>query len=224
MNSVDTELALVALGAMLSPTTLSFSVLALVLGDRPVRTGVWFFAGAFGVTLLIGVLAAIVLGDVAAAPAGSSTPKTWVCVVDIVAGCLLLIVILRFMRRPSDPAHAKRMVEQMSGLASSPAIAIAAAGATLANPGGFIPLALKDISQTDPSATGYIVAWVGFALISLLPLLLTLLALVLAPEWTLRVLTRARGWLEQHARTLAAVILMLLAAALLRNGIVGLSG
>jgi len=36
------ELALVSLAAMLSPTTLTFSVLALVLAKRPLRTGVWF--------------------------------------------------------------------------------------------------------------------------------------------------------------------------------------
>jgi hypothetical protein len=42
MTSVDTELALVALGAMLSPTTLFLSVLALVVGERPMRTGLWF--------------------------------------------------------------------------------------------------------------------------------------------------------------------------------------
>jgi hypothetical protein len=60
---VDTELALVALAAMVSPTTLTFSVLALVLGDRPLRTGVWFYLGAFGAALLIGVVAAFVLGD-----------------------------------------------------------------------------------------------------------------------------------------------------------------
>jgi hypothetical protein len=39
MTSVDTELVLVALGAMLSPTTLFRSVLALVVGERPMRTG-----------------------------------------------------------------------------------------------------------------------------------------------------------------------------------------
>ena len=33
------------------------------------------------------------------------------------------------------------------------------------------------------------------------------------------VLERARTWLAQHARTVAAVILVLLAASLLRNGI-----
>ena len=48
------------------------------------------------------------------------------------------------------------MIEQMSKVASSPVIAIVAAGATLANPGAFIPLALKDISETNPSAGEYI--------------------------------------------------------------------
>jgi Sap, sulfolipid-1-addressing protein len=224
MASVDTELVLVALAAMLSPTTLSFSVLALVLGERPLRTGLWFYLGAFGVTLLIGVLAAFVLGDVAAAPAGSSTPKTWVCVVDIVAGVVLLLVIVRFLRRPADSARMERAIGQMETLASSPAIAILAAGATLANPGGFIPLALKDISQTGPSTAGYVAEWVGFALVSLLPLSLALVMLALAPAPTQRMLTRARGWLERNARTLAAAILALLAVVLLRNGIVGLTG
>jgi hypothetical protein len=132
-------------------------------------------------------------------------------------------VIARFLRRPADPARAQRMIDQMGALASSPAIAIVAAGATLANPGGFIPIALKDISQTNPSAAGYIAQWVAFALVSLLPLALALLMLLLAPHHTLRVLTAARGWLEGHARLLAAAILALLALALLRNGIVGLT-
>ena len=62
------------------------------------------------------------------------------------------------------------MVAQISKIADSPVIAIIGAGAALANPGGFIPLALKDISETDPSTTQYIVEWVFFALVSLLPL------------------------------------------------------
>ena len=54
MDWVDTELVLVALAAMVSPTTLTFSVLALVLGDRPLRTGLWFYLGALTATLAIG--------------------------------------------------------------------------------------------------------------------------------------------------------------------------
>lgn len=150
MTSVDTELVLVALAAMLSPVTLFLSVLALVVGERPMRTGLWFYLGAFGVTLVVGVIAAFVLGNSAASPK-SNTPKTWVAIVDVVAGVLVLLVIVRFLRRPRDPKRVAGMIDQMSKVASSPVIAIIAAGATLANPGALIPLALKDISETNPT-------------------------------------------------------------------------
>jgi Sap, sulfolipid-1-addressing protein len=223
VSSVDVELGLTALAAMLSPTTLSFTVLALVLGEQPARTGLWFFIGAFGLTLVVGVVAGLVLGGAAAPADSSSTPPTWVAIVDIVAGVLLLAYVVRALRGPRDPERMASAIEKMSGVASSPAIAIVAAGATLANPGGFIPIALKDISQLNPGFTEYVVLWVGFALVSLLPLLAAIVSLHVAHDWTVSILHASRGWLERHARTLAAVIVVLLAVALLRNGIVGLT-
>ena len=223
MTSVDTELVLVALGAMLSPTTLFLSVLALVVGERPMRTGLWFYLGALGATLIVGVIAAFVLGNAAASPK-PDTPKTWVAIVDVIAGVLVLFFVIRFLRRPRDPKRVAGMIDQMSKVASSPVIAIIAAGATLANPGAFIPLALKDISETNPSAAQYIAEWVAFALVSLLPLSVALVMLAVARQPTQRVLTRSREWLERNARTVAAVILLLLAAVLMRNGIAGLTG
>jgi Sap-like sulfolipid-1-addressing protein len=222
MTTVDTELVLVALGAMLAPVTLFLSVLSLVLGERPLRTGLWFYSGAFGVTLVVGVIAAFVLGD-SAASARPSTPKTWVAVVDVLAAIVVLFFVVRFLRRPRDPRKVAGMIERMTKLTSSPVIAIVAAGATLANPGAFIPLAVKDISETNPSTGQYIVEWIGFALVSLLPLSVALVMLALAPEPTTRLLTRAREWLEANARPIAAVILILLAAVLSRNGIAGLT-
>ena len=170
MASVDTELVLVALAAMLSPTTLTFSIFALVLGDRPLRTGFLFYAGALTATLGVGIVAAFVLGD-AAASSHPSSPKTWVCIFDIVAGTLLIGWVVARLRRPRDPKREEAMVAQMSKVASSPAVAIVGAGAALANPGAFIPIALKTISQTNPTAAGYAAQWVAFAVVSLLPLL-----------------------------------------------------
>ena len=115
------------------------------------------------------------------------------------------------------------MVAKMSKVASSPVIAVIAAGATLANPGGFIPIALKTISELDPSAPEYIVDWLFFALMSLLPLLVAIILLLVAPTWTKRMLNRVRDWLIAHISVIAAVIIALLAVALLRNGIAGLT-
>jgi len=219
---IDAELALTALAAMLSPTTLTFCVLVLVLGERPLRTGVWFYLGALTATLGIGVVAAFVLGDVAAS-SDPSSPKTWVAIVDIVAAVFLLALVVRVMRRPPNRQRTEGMIEQVSKVTNSPVIAIVGAGAALANPGAFIPIALKDISETDPSATEYIVQWVFFSLVSLLPLAIALVLLLVAREWAKQVLGSVRVWLELHARTIAAVIVVLLALSLLRNGISGLT-
>jgi Sap, sulfolipid-1-addressing protein len=218
---IHAELALTALAAMLSPTTLTFSVLALVIGDRPVRTGFWFYLGALAATLAIGVAAAFVIGDAAASK--ESTPKTWVAILDIVLAVGLLAWIVRIVRSHDDPLKIDQMLDKMSGLASAPIAAIAGAGAALANPGGFIPIALKDISETDPSAYGYVVQWLFFSLVSLLPLAVALLLLVVARDWALTVLNGARRWLERHGLTIALVLLTLIAASLLRNGIAGLT-
>jgi hypothetical protein len=219
---IDGELALVALAAMLSPTTLMFSVFTLVLGDRPLRAGFWFYLGALTATLAVGVVAAFVLGNDAASSSPSS-PKTWVAIVDIVAALLIVVYVVRVLRRPPRPERAAAMIEQVKKIASSPAIAIVGAGATLANPGGFIPLALKDISELNPSTAQYVVDWLFFALVSLLPLAVALVMLLIAPTSTERRLQSVREWLERHVRTIAAVIVLLLAASLLRNGISGLT-
>jgi Sap, sulfolipid-1-addressing protein len=219
---IDTELALTALAAMLSPTTLTFSVLVLVLGTRPLRTGLWFYLGALAATLAIGALAAFVIGDVAA-DRSPGTPKTWVSILDLVLGVALLVFVIRWLRRPANPKQTADAVAQMEKVSSSPAVAIVGAGAALANPGMFIPIALKNISELDPTRAEYIVNWVFFAVVSLLPLAVAILLLVVARDWAERLLGHVRSWLERHVRTIAAVILVLLAASLVRNGIAGLT-
>ena len=54
--------------------------------------------------------------------------------------------------------------------------------------------------------------------------LVALATLAVAPERTQRLLMCIREWLERNARTIAAVILLLLAAILMRDRIAGLTG
>ena len=185
------------------------------------RTGIWFYLGALSATLAVGVLAAFLLGDKAAST--TSYPKPWVAVIDIIAAFLLVFFSVRFLRRPRDPKPAESMADQMSKIASSPWIAIVAAGATLANPGGFIPIAMKDISETNPSTAGYIVEWVFFSVVSLLPLAVAVIMLAVSPDRATRLLLHVRDWLLRNARLIAAAIMVLLAAVLLRDGISGLT-
>src|SRR2546430_1680658 len=133
-------------------------------------------------------------------------------------------VVVRTWRVTISEKTTKGMVEKMSSVASSPWIAVLAAGATLANPGGFIPLALKAISETNPSTAGYATLWLVFTLVSLLPLGVAIVLLLVSPGRAERLLGASRTWLEGHLRLIASVIILLLALSLLRNGISGLAG
>ena len=75
----------------------------------------------------------------------------------------------------------------------------------------------------DPTATDYIVNWVFFTVVSLLPLAVAIVLLLVAREWAERLLEGVRRWLDGNARTIAAVIIVALAASLIRNGIAGLT-
>ena len=223
MDWIYAELVLVSIASMLSPTPLSFSIFTLAVSDRPLRSGFWFYVGALGTTLGIGIIAAFVVGDVAASKS-PSTPKTWVAILDIVLAVFLFGWVVYALRRPRDPERTRSMMEQMRKVTESPAVAIVGAGATLANAGAFIPIALKDISELDPSAIQYIGEWVFFSVVSLLPLGVALILLVVAREWAERLLAATRDWLVLHVRTIAAVLVLLVAASLLRSGIAGLTG
>jgi hypothetical protein len=71
----------------------------------------------------------------------------------------------------------------------------------------------------NPSTTGYVVEWVFFSVVSLLPLAVALIMLAVSPDRATRLLERVRDWLLRNARLIAAAIMVLLAAALLRDGI-----
>lgn len=62
-----------------------------------------------------------------------------------------------------------------------------------------------------------------FSVVSLLPLGVALIMLAVSPDRATRLLQRVRDWLLRNARLLAAAIMVLLAAALLRDGISGLT-
>ena len=59
--------------------------------------------------------------------------------------------------------------------------------------------------------------------VSLLLLAVTLIMLAVLPDRATRLLQRVRDWLLRNARLIAAAIMVVLAAALLRDGISGLT-
>jgi phosphotransferase system glucose/maltose/N-acetylglucosamine-specific IIC component len=66
-------------------------------------------------------------------------------------------------------------------------------------------------------------AWVAFSFASLLPLSVALVLLVVARRWTLERLQALQRFFERRLQTIFVVLLVLVAVALLRNGIAGLT-
>ena len=221
MVSVDIELALVGLAAMFEPATLLASVAALVVGSRPLRTGFWFYVGGLGLTVLIGVAAAFIVGD-AAASGSSSSPKTWVSILTLVAGVAALVYAVVMMRRPVTEEEIAKTHERMAKTDTASVPALVGAGAVLANPGVFMIVALKNVSQLNPSTAQFILDWVLFALVALLPLGLALLMLAVAPRRAEPILAAVRTRVERHSHQIVAIILVGLAGAMLRDAIVAL--
>ena len=58
----------------------------------------------------------------------------------------------------------------------------------------------------NPSVLEYVLGWLLFSLVSLLPLSLALVMLRVAPARTVPVLVVARRWIERHARTVALLM------------------
>ena len=196
---------------MISPTTLTFSVLALVLGERPLRTG----SGSTSARSArrSGRRRGGVRDRRRRGVRTPDSPKTWVAVVDVVVAVRSSCSVVRACAA-AEPGADGGEVDQMSKVASSPVIAVVGAGAALANPGGFIPIALKTISEPDPSAAQYIVEWLFFALVSLLPLAVALVLLVVAPDWAKRCsAARGAGSSGTPGGGLIVVLLVLAAAA-----------
>ena len=115
------------------------------------------------------------------------------------------------------------LVAHAASIAASPNKPAGVSGAVLANAGVFMVVALKAISQLDPTRLQFILDWGLFALVSLLPLAIGLGLLLLAPRWTGSRLSSVRGRVERHARTIALVVMAGLAISLLRDGISGLT-
>ncbi len=168
------------------------------------------------------MLAALVLGDAAASP--TSTPKTWVSIFNVLAGVAILAYVAWAVWRKSDPQKTAATVARIRELDHASPLTVVAVGAVLANAGILMVVALKDISQLDPSTLQYILDWTLLALVLLLPLGVALLLLRFAPGPTVPRLRRAGAWIELHARAIALIIATVLAVSLLREGVAGLVG
>jgi hypothetical protein len=213
-----------AIGVALSPVPIIAVVLMLVTPRARVN-GPAFVAGWL---LGLGIVGAVVLLIAAPAdPTSDGGPATWVSVLKLVLGVLLLVVALRQWRsRPhgeDEPATPKWM-GAIEGFAPSKALG---AGALL---GGVNPknLLLAVAAAASIAATGIgggdqAVAYLVFALIGTVGVAAPIVIYFAMGDRAGPLLGGLQGWMARNNAVIMAVLLLVIGAKLIGEAISGFS-
>lgn len=204
-----------ALGIALSPFPVIPAIM-LLFTARPRPTAAGFLLGwMLGVAAVVGV--AVLLADLIEV---SDTPPAWVGWTRLVLGAVLVAygVKLWFGRgkRAEAPAWMRSLQEATPGRAVRLGLLLSAANPKVALLGLSGGLAL------GAELTSVLVPLLVFVLIASVTVAAPLVAHLLLGERVLEPLGRARGWLERNNDAVMAVVLVVIGAMVISEGLQGI--
>ena len=213
-----------AVGVAISPLPIVAVVLMLVT-ERGRVNGPAFVVGWW---IGLGIVGAVILGIAGGANASTSSgPATWVDVLFLVLGLLLILVAVKQWRgRPrggDEPATPK----WMSGLEQFTPAKAAGAGVVLSalNPKN-LALATAGaaaIAQTGISTGEQVAAYVVFVAIASIDVAAPVVVYFALGERSRHLLDEMRTWLAKENAVIMAVLLLIIGVKLIGNAISGFS-
>ncbi len=213
-----------ALGAAVSPTVLTMSVLILCSRRRPVARGVVFTLGVLTVLVVLTVLGLTVL-DRFANHHPTATERAVSDGVDLALGIVLLALALRTWLRPHDPTRSdepkhprKAHGDSEHGLWSAFVVGVVLMVTNVTTIVLYIPM-MKDIGRSEVSEAQQLLVVVLVVVIVSLPAWLPLVLRVVAPGPSQRALVRLEGFTTRHRRTIVLVVEVAFGLYLLLKGI-----
>jgi threonine/homoserine/homoserine lactone efflux protein len=212
-----------AVGVALSPIPIIASVL-LVGAPRGRVNGPAFVLGCAVSTAAVGGL--LLAAGIGSGASDSAAPSTRAAVLRIVLGFLLLVLAARQWRGRPAPDEEPPMPQWMGALDGFSPPKAFAAGIVLTglNPKNLLLVAAGAAAVAGAGATAgeEVVAWALFTLIAILGVSTPLLIAFSMGERADELLARLRTWMAHNNGVIMAVILLLLGAKLLGDGIAGL--
>ncbi|MDQ1248903.1 MAG: hypothetical protein QG597_3277 [Actinomycetota bacterium] len=207
-----------ALGILASPIAVIPAIL-LLLGPRPTTTCLAFLIGwSGGLAVVTGV--AILFAD--GIDAGSGTPR-WLSWLRIIVGALLVVYgLLTWLRRneaKEPPKWLTGITELQPGRAAGLGIALSALNPKV------VLLCLSaglTIGTAGTTAGQELLAFALFLLIGSVEVLVPLGAFLIAGDRATAPLQRGKTWLQDHGTTVVVVVVTIIGAVLLVNGVQGL--
>lgn len=213
-----------AVGVAVSPMPIVAVVLMLVTPRARVN-GLAFLVGW---VLGIGAVGAIVL--LLAAPAGASDagePATWVSILKLVlGGLLLLLAVAQWRKRPraGDPSAPPKW---MGALADFTPVKAAAAAALLGsvNPKNLLLIVAgaAAIAQTGIPGAEQAVAWIVFMLIASVGVATPVIIYFALGDRAPRLLGEIKDWMAHNNSAIMATLLLIIGVKLVGDAISGLS-
>jgi len=199
----------------------------LLLGsEHGVEKGVAFVAAWLVGLAGIGAVTLLFAGALDASEAGG--PATWVSVVLLAVGVLLVVLAVRQWRgRPRGDAEAPmpRWMQRMDGFTPVKAAELGLA-LTVLNPKNLMLVAVAALEIADLGlSTGYEIGVLAvFVLIASAGVLLPLIAALALGDGSRAPLEAVRGWMVRSNAAIMTVLLLLIGAKLIGDAIAGLSG
>jgi hypothetical protein len=205
-------------------------VLVTLASPRPKALLGAYVAGGMIVSVGIGIGAVSLASGTGAVSSSTSTTNG---LVDLVLGLFLLAVAAWFATGRAERRHARK-VAAAAGRPKKPSVSdrllggsrasmAFLAGVLLTLPSALYIAALKDIAEAGVSTEEEILAIVLFNVLMLLPALIPLALLVVAPDGTKAAVERADRWMRGHQKRLVTVVAGAIGVYLSAKGIIALA-
>ncbi|WP_166459853.1 GAP family protein [Amycolatopsis pithecellobii] len=198
-----------ALGAAISPPALLF-IAFLLANPRPRSRALIFLTGAVLITLGVGFVVVLALQGSGLESRQHRTVPPWI---DLSLGIVLVAfaVVVRF-RPPRGPKAAKQRREL--GL-----IGLLGVGVVMYTPSPLYLASLHAIAKAHERVLVAVLSVVLVAAIYMLVIEIPIIAHVIWPDATIRVITAVNTWLAEHGRTIIVLVSAGFGAYLIGSGI-----
>jgi threonine/homoserine/homoserine lactone efflux protein len=213
-----------AVGVALSPVPIIAVVLMLATPKAGVN-GPVFLAGWIVAIAVLGTIVLLIASGASASKHGA--PATWVSIVKIVLGVLLLLVAAKQWRGRPRGDREPRLPSWMKTIDKFTAARSAAMGVALSvvNPKNLLLVvsAAAAIAQTGASAGDQAVALAVFVVIATLGVGAPVAIYFLMGQRATKILGELHDWMARENATIMAVICLIIGAKLIGDAITGLA-
>jgi threonine/homoserine/homoserine lactone efflux protein len=213
-----------AVGVAVSPIPI-IGVVLMLATPRARANGPAFLLGWVAGLAILGTVVLLISSGASASSQGS--PATWVGVLKIVLGALLLLVALKQWRgRPRGGAQPQlpKWMRAIDGFQAPKALGMGALLATVNPKNGLMTVgACAAIAQTGIGAGEQAVALAVFILIATLGVGAPVVLFFAMGDRSAKMLADLKDWMASENATIMAILMLVIGAKLIGDGISGLA-